>query len=219
MQVYIVEIAEHLLPIADIEVSKRIERIFKQKGIKYYLNNGIEKLENKTVILKTGENITPDFILLATGREPICEPCDSGIILGDACGEIQLAHYAIHQAKEQVLGIKYNKTLTPSIIYGEPEIAWVGMREQECDNSFTIKKLPITALGKAWCDDATEGFIKVITKNKLIVGVHIVSKEASALIHTFLIAMQNKLNIQNIKEICFAHPTYSEGIFELLLSL
>ena len=219
VQVYIVEIAEHLLPIADIEVSKRIERIFKQKGIKYYLNNGIEKLENKTVILKTGENITPDFILLATGREPICEPCDSGIILGDACGEIQLAHYAIHQAKEQVLGIKYNKTLTPSIIYGEPEIAWVGMREQECDNSFTIKKLPITALGKAWCDDATEGFIKVITKNNLIVGVHIVSKEASALIHTFLIAMQNKLNIQNIKEICFAHPTYSEGIFELLLSL
>ncbi len=76
--------------------------------------------------------------------------------------------------------------------------------------------LPITALGKSWCDEATDGFIKLIVKNKQILGAHIVSKEASALIHEVLIAMQNGVTTDKLREVCFAHPTYSEGIFELV---
>ena len=79
--------------------------------------------------------------------------------------------------------------------------------------------LPVTALGKAWCDDATDGFIKLIIKDNLIYGAHIVSKEASSLIHTVLAFMQNKIKIEDIKQICFAHPTYSEGIFDILAGL
>ena len=219
VEVHIIETKEHLLPIADIEVSKRIERIFKQKGIKFYLNSGIDSIDNYTAILKNGDRISPDFILSAAGRVPVQTDSYCENILGDACGEIQLAHFAIHQAKELALGIPYDKNLTPSVIYGEPEIAWLGCREQDCDDTFTIKKLPVTALGKAWCDDAPEGFIKVIIKDNKIYGAHIVSKEASALIHTFLIAMQNNLNLNDLKKCCFAHPTYSEGIFELIINL
>ena len=76
--------------------------------------------------------------------------------------------------------------------------------------------LPISALGKAWCDDSTDGFIKLITLDDCIVGAHIVSKEASALIHEILIAMQNKITVSELKKVCFAHPTYSEGIFEAI---
>ena len=76
--------------------------------------------------------------------------------------------------------------------------------------------LPITALGKSWCDDATEGFIKIISKNNKILGAHIISKEASALIHQILIAMQNNITVDALKKTCFAHPTYSEGILETL---
>ena len=71
-------------------------------------------------------------------------------------------------------------------------------------------------MGKAWCDNSIEGFIKVITKENKIYGAHIISKEASALIHTFLVAMENNLSINDLKKCCFAHPTYSEGIYELL---
>ena len=84
------------------------------------------------------------------------------------------------------------------------------------DESYSISKLPITALGKSWCDDATDGFIKIITKNNLIYGAHIISKEASSLIHILLTAIQNKITLSEIKEMCFAHPTYAEGIFELI---
>lgn len=217
VEVSIVEMAEHLIPLADIEVSKRVERIFKQKNVKFYLNDCVEKIENRTLHLKSGVSLTPDFVLVAVGREPVTLDCAADNVLGDACGEIQLAHFAIHQAKEKTLGIPFDKKLVPAVIYGEPEIAWVGLREQDCDETYSKSTLPITALGKAWCDDATDGFIKLITKEGFIKGAHIVSKEASSLIHIILTAMQNNLKSDDLKKICFAHPTYSEGIFDILL--
>ena len=219
VEVSIVEAAEHMLPLADTEVSKRVERIFKQKKVKFYLQNTVSEIKGRTVILKTGEEISPDFVLSAVGREPVKPDCPCETILGDACGEIQLAHYAIHQAQQFASKVPFDKNLTPSVIYGEPEIAWAGLREQDIDESYKKVMLPVTALGKAWCDDATDGFIKLIIKDNLIYGAHIVSKEASSLIHTVLAFMQNKIKIEDIKQICFAHPTYSEGIFDILTGL
>lgn len=219
VEVFVIETQEHLLPIADIEVSKRIERLFKKEGIKYFLNNRISQIKDQSVILQDGNVIEPDFVLVAAGREPVCADFNCDVVLGDACGEIQLAHYAIHQAKEYALKIPYDKSLIPSVIYGNPEIAWVGLREQDCDETYSKALLPVTALGKAWCDDATEGFMKIITKNNVIVGAHIISKEASSLIHILLTAIQNKLKADDLKKMCFAHPTYSEGIFDILLNL
>ena len=217
VEVSIVEMAEHLIPQADIEVSKRIERIFKQKRISFFLNDKIKKVDNKKVVLMSGKEHTPEKILVAVGRTPIYPECDCKSILGDACGEIQLAHYAIHQAKAEVLGIPFNKKLVPSIIYGEPEIAWVGIKEQDTDDSYQKNILPISALGKSWCDDCTDGFIKLITKENKIFGAHIVSKEASSLIHILITAMQNNIGVKDLQKICFAHPTYAEGIFDILM--
>jgi len=219
VEVSVVELAEHLCPLADIEVSKRLERLFKQQKINYYLNDCVEKIDNKHVTLKSGNNIQPDFVLCAIGRFPIKEEIDGITIIGDSCGEIQLAHYAIQQAKNIVFDCPCDKNLIPSVIYGEPEIAWIGLREQDCTDNCEKVTLPISALGKAWCDDATDGFIKLIINEDKIVGAHIVSKEASALIHEILIAMQNNISISKLKKVCFAHPTYSEGIFDALMRI
>ncbi len=216
VEVSLVEMAEHLIPLADVEVSKRVERIFKQKKIKFYLNDCVEKIENKIVTLKSGVVLEPEIILSAVGRIPVKPDFEGCAIIGDAFGKIQLAHYAIHQGVNILKDVDIDKELVPSVVYGEPEIAWVGLREQDCDESCKKVTLPITALGKSWCDDSTEGFIKLIEKDGFIVGAHIVSKEASALIHQILIAMQNKISTEKLKTICFAHPTYSEGIFETL---
>ena len=215
-EVTIVELAEKLIPPADIEVSKRVERIYKQKKIKFYLNDYIENVVDKTVTLKSGNSITAEIILVAAGREPICPTCNGIKVLGDSCGEIKLAHYAIHQAQEYTNSVSFNKKLTPSVIYGEPEIAWVGLREQDVDETYQKAMLPIVALGKSWCDDATDGFIKIITKDNKIVGAHVVSKEASTLIHILLLAIQMEIGVDRLKEICFAHPTYADGIFDLV---
>ncbi|MBE7711107.1 MAG: NAD(P)/FAD-dependent oxidoreductase [Cyanobacteria bacterium SIG31] len=221
VEVSIVEMAEHLIPLADTEVSKRVERIFKQRKIKFFTNDSIDKIENKIVTLKSGNIIQPDFILSAIGRVPIDETTTGIEALGDIRGEILLAHYAIQQGLNYANGenLSPDKNLIPSVIYGEPEIAWVGLREQDCPEECKKISLPITALGKSWCDDATEGFIKILTKEGYIIGAHIVSKEASALIQQLLIVMQNNIKIDDLKKVCFAHPTYSEGIFEAICRL
>lgn len=218
VEVTIVEMAEHLIPLADIDVSKRIERIFKQNKIKFYTNDCIDNILDKKVTLKSGAIIEPDFILMAVGRTPLEVPSEIKNILGDASAQIQLAHYAIQQGMNFINGkpTNLNKNLIPSVIYGEPEIAWVGLREQDCTDDCQKISLPITVLGKSWCDDATEGFIKIIAKDDKILGAHIVSKEASALIQQILITMQNDVKISKLREVCFAHPTYSEGIFETI---
>ena len=131
-----------------------------------------------------------------------------------------LANYAMLQAKSEILGIDINKTLVPSVIYGTPEIAWVGKREQDLkDDNYKKSVYPLRALGKAHCDNQLEGFIKILSMDDKIIGAHIISKEASALIHQILIAMENNTSINNLKEMCFAHPTYSEGIYESILGL
>ena len=218
VEVSLVEMAEHLVPLADIEVSKRVERIFKQNKIKFYLNDCIDNISDKKVTLKSGMVIEPDFVLMAVGRVPLEYPEAVKNLVGDVSGQIQLAHYAIQQGMSFVNGKSTNldKNLIPSVIYGEPEIAWVGLREQDCGEDCQKVSLPITALGKSWCDDATDGFIKIIVKDDKILGAHIVSKEASALIQQILIAMQNGVSVSQLKEVCFAHPTYSEGIFEAI---
>lgn len=221
VEVTIIEAAEHLLPLADVEVSKRIERIFKSKKIKMYLSNGVQKIEDKKVYLSSGDIIEPDSVLLAVGRKPVTdEKIDGVTYLGDVYGSIQLAHFAIKQAVAEIAGVEFDEKLVPSVVYGCPEIAWIGLREQDLEEG-TYKKanLLISALGKSHCDNCSDGFIKILSRNGKIIGAHVVSKEASSLIQEITIAMQNNIAIEDLKKVCFAHPTYSEGIFDCLFKL
>lgn len=214
----VAELAPHLLPLADIEVSKRIERNFKTNKIKFFTQTSIIEINGKKVTLTNGEVIEPEIILVAAGRVPNAgEKFDGVTYIGDVAGEIQLAHYAIKQAISEIDDIPFRKDLTPSVVYGSPEIAWVGKREQDLENTeFKKYNLLISALGKAQCDRETDGFIKILEQNGKIVGAHIVSQEASALIQQITIAIQNDITVTKLKEVCFAHPTYSEGLFEVL---
>ncbi len=217
----IVEVGKNLLPIADIEVSKRVERMFKMKKIKFFTETSVDKIEDGEVYLSNGETLRPECVLMSVGRVPMMGEKIEGVeYLGDASGGIQLAHVAIKQAIRSIDGVAFDETLVPSVIYGNPEIAWVGKREADLEpETYEKSMILISALGKSHCDNATEGFIKLLSQNGLIVGAHIVSKEASSLIHQVLIAIQNKIPAEKLKEVCFAHPTYSEGIFEALSAI
>ena len=226
VDVTVVEFAPHLLPNADVEVSKRLERIFKVGKIKYYTSTAVEKVEiiHNSVVkvyLSNGEILESHCVLLATGRKPVnCQRIDGVSYIGDVSGSIQLAHYAIRQALDEIGQVSYDEKLIPSVIYGCPEIAWAGLREQDlAEDSYKKSVFLISALGKSHCDNCTDGFVKILSSDGLIVGAHIVSKEASALIEQLIIAMQNKIPVEKLKETCFAHPTYSEGIFESLCNL
>lgn len=247
VDVTIIELAANLLPTSDLAVSDYIEKNFKSQKIKFYTQTTIEKIEDKTVFLSNKETLTPEVILLAAGRKPNLEfikadiKTEKGFIsvntnyqtnknniyaIGDVTGKLQLAHVASHQGiavveyilKNKPVEINYN--IVPSIIYGKPEIASIGLKEQDISSEEYQKfYFPLSILGKSAADDETDGFIKILSQNNVIKGVHIVSKEASSLIHNFSLPIKNEIPVSELEHLIFAHPTYAEGIFEALLGL
>lgn len=246
--VTVVELASKLLPQADTDVSKRLERLFKKEKIKYFTQTKIEKIENHDVILSNGQVLKPDMILCAIGREPVLPVCEGIEIekdgkfvkvnqnfqtnyknifaIGDINGKLQLAHSAQHQAIGVVdyivkgEDVHFDKNLVPSVIYGSPEIAWVGKTEEDLNaEDYKVSTFPVAALGKAQADDEIDGFLKVIEQNGKIAGAHAVMPEASSIIQQFALMMTGNIDVKLALKTVFAHPTYSEAVFESLLGL
>lgn len=246
--VTVVELASKLLPQADTDVSKRLERLFKKEKIKYFTQTKIEKIENHDVILSNGQVLKPDMILCAIGREPVLPVCEGIEIekdgkfvkvnqnfqtnyknifaIGDINGKLQLAHSAQHQAIGVVDyivkgdDVHFDKNLVPSVIYGSLEIAWVGKTEEDLNaEDYKVSTFPVAALGKAQADDEIDGFLKVIEQNGKIAGAHAVMPEASSIIQQFALMMTGNIDVKLALKTVFAHPTYSEAVFESLLGL
>ena len=233
--VTIVEKAENLLPLMDIDIQKRITRIFKQKRIKIYTGCGAKSFKQGVLTLDDGTTINTEKVLVATGRQKLLDErlkvnsdfttnYKNVYATGDlACGKM-LAHGASYQAHiviGKILGkniASYEDEKIPSVVYGTPEIASVGINEQDAPQNCKIYNLPISYLPKSWCDNKIDGFIKIISQNGVIKGAHIVSPEASSLIGQIQILMNKEVSIDEIKDMVFAHPTYSEGILEAVLN-
>lgn len=247
-EVTVVELAERLLPAADIDVSKRLDRLFKKNKIKFFTDTKVENVNNKTVTLSNGQILNPDMILCAAGREPVLPELsdlkldfDGKFVkvdnnfqtsvpniyaIGDLNGKMQLAHSAVHQAIGVVdfivdkKPVYFDKNKVPSVIYGSPEIAWIGKTEEMLSGvKYNVSNFPIAALGKAMADDEIDGFVKVLSFENKIVGAHVVSPEASSLIQQFALMIDNELITDDILKTVFAHPTYSEAVFEAILGL
>ena len=236
VKVTVVEMMNQLIPTADFEVSQRIERIFKKSRIDFYTQTTIEKIEGNKVFLSNGKEIEVEKILLGAGRSTDTQSVDDCFktsqenvyAIGDVNRVSMLAHSAMKQAEEIIDYIvdgkkpSFDRNLVPAVIYGTPEIASVGATEQQLqEKHIEYKKsfFPISALGKAYAEDKIDGFIKILASEDEILGAHIVSEEASALVQQIAIAMANKLAPKELHKVIFAHPTYSEGIGESILDL
>lgn len=236
VKVTLVEMLEKIIPTADYEVSERVVRLLKKSRIDFYTGTTVEKIQDKTITLSNGKNIDVDCVLLGAGRQTDTISVNDNFntetsniyAIGDVNRISMLAHSAIKQAENVidyiVTGKKstFNKNIVPAVIYGTPEIASIGYTEQQLqEEKINYKKsfFPISALGKAYADDKIEGFIKILATEEKILGAHIISEEASALVQQIAIAMANELSPKDLHKVIFAHPTYSEGIQESILDL
>jgi len=236
VEVTIVEKMPLLAPNMDIEVSKRLDRILKQNGIKVYKNDFIVSYDNNKILLNSGNEFNAEKILVAVGRKPVLPKNDKNIdlkiinkyeteyknlfVIGDSTGSGMLAHSASNDAVNVLNKILFNKDyeskLIPAIIYITPEIASVGVKEQEIDDGYEIKKLPVATLAKSWCDGVSDGVIKLIIKDNLIKGATVISNEASSLIPVIQAFIELKTPLSYIENFVFPHPSYSELISEVL---
>ncbi len=144
--------------------------------------------------------------------------------IGDVIGQPLLAHKAMAQGvyiAEKIAGEKNEKVsnVIPNCIYTEPELASVGLSEEQAKSmnyDIIISHFPLSAIGRTHTLGQIDGLIKVIADKKTdqILGFHILAPDASILINEITLAMNSRLKLTSIINTIHPHPTLSEAIQE-----
>ncbi|MGB9749831.1 MAG: dihydrolipoyl dehydrogenase [Caldisericia bacterium] len=219
----------------DFKLGVKIENIEKKNGkVSLLLENG-EVIETKKVLVSIGrkfntENIGLENIGIKTngGKIVVDEYLRTNIenhyAIGDVTGGLLLAHKAMKEgeiAAEIISGkeVKMDYRVIPWVIFSNPEIATVGLTEEEAKStgiSVVRGEFPFAANGKAVSSNSTDGFVKLIAKeeNHQIIGAQIIGNNASNLIGELTLAIKNNLKLEDISDTVHTHPTLSEVILE-----
>lgn len=144
--------------------------------------------------------------------------------IGDVNGREMLAHVAYEEAEVAVEnafgGTKaMDYSCVPKAIFTFPEIASVGLSEEEAKNqglAVKVGKFPMRGNGKALIMNETEGFIKFVAENETnqIVGIHICGPHASDLSGEASLALKMEATLEDIEAAIHAHPSVSEAMRE-----
>lgn len=200
------------------------------------------------------QNESFDKLIIAVGRRPnteglfseenALEMAEGGLIhVNDQCETSLPGIYAIgdtvrgpmlaHKGSEEGLMVaeligglhrSVNYELIPSVIYTQPEIAWVGKTEQQLSAAaveYNVGIFPFAASGRAQAVNETSGLVKIVSdaNTDRILGVHILGSHASELIAQAVIAMEFGSSAEDIALMMFAHPTFSEAFHEASLAV
>lgn len=217
---------------------KKIEKT--ENGFKVYFDKNGKDYE-----------VEAQHVLVALGREPVSKGLgfeEAGIemkkgsivvdenlmttaegifAIGDINGIALLAHAAEHQGVSVAEYIMEGKPVehvpVPNCIFTLPEIATIGLSEEELKaegKEYKTSKFMMGANGKALALGETDGMVKVITDmdNKLL-GVHIFGPHASDMIHEAILAINKGMTVEDIKSVMHAHPTLPEAFYEAVLGI
>jgi dihydrolipoamide dehydrogenase len=199
------------------------------------------------------ETLQADIVLVCIGRRPLVEGLGldkvgvkltahgriavdahlqtsvPGIYaIGDVIDGPMLAHKASEDGiacVETIAGQKghVDWNLVPSVIYTQPEVAWVGKTEEQLKAAavaYKVGKYPFTADPRSRANGATEGFVKVLADKATdkVLGVHIIGAEAGTMIAESVMAMEFSASAEDIGRVCHAHPTVNEATKEAALA-
>jgi len=145
--------------------------------------------------------------------------------IGDITGGPLLAHKAMKEgvvAAETIAGlpgIAYDPVAIPNCVYTDPEIATVGLSEEEAKAAgyeLRIGKFPLLASGRARTMNESDGLIKLIgdKKTDVLLGMHIIAPQAESLIGEGVIALEMGATLEDIGLSIHPHPTLTEGILD-----
>ncbi|MFA4983960.1 MAG: dihydrolipoyl dehydrogenase [Candidatus Omnitrophota bacterium] len=243
VRVGLMEKTTQLLPGMDREVARKIEVIFKKRGIEVMLQTdahnpqaGIDSYEKSLLCVGRKANssmagIEELGIALDRGRiitdERLKTSIDNIYAAGDCASTIMLAHLAAYQGELAVENMflqsreKYNISNIPSCVFTSPEIASTGLNEEDAARlaiPSEVHRFDFRGSGMAHILDETDGFIKIVSDKKSgrILGGVIIGPHATELIATVSLAVSASLTVSRIRGTIFAHPTISESLRETI---
>lgn len=143
--------------------------------------------------------------------------------VGDVVGPYQFTHTSSHQAWYAAVNALFGKfkkfkvdySVIPWATFTEPEVARVGINEQEAKEqniAYEVTRFDVAELDRAIADEEAHGFIKVLTKpgKDKILGVTIVGEQAGDLIAEYVMAMKHNIGLNKILGTIHIYPTLSE---------
>jgi dihydrolipoamide dehydrogenase len=200
-----------------------------------------------------GETIEADVVLVAIGRKPNTDGLGldniglavnqrgqietdhdfatsvSGVwAIGDVIPGPMLAHKAEDEGvavAENIAGLTgiVNHDVIPAVVYTHPEIASVGLTEEQAmaKGSVKVGKFPMMANSRAKANDDTDGFVKIVAdaETDRVLGVHIIASVAGTMIAQAAQAMEFGASSEDIAYTCHAHPTHSEAVKEAAMAV
>ncbi len=148
--------------------------------------------------------------------------------IGDVVKGAMLAHKAEEEGvfvAEQMAGQKphINYNLIPGVVYTWPEVAGVGLTEEqlkEQGRAYKTGKFPFKALGRARASMDMDGLVKVLADKETdeILGMHIIGARAADMIASGVTAMEFRASAEDVARMSHAHPTYMEAVKEACLA-
>jgi dihydrolipoamide dehydrogenase len=195
---------------------------------------------DKLVVAIGRRPYTKDLLAAGTGVEvdergfiKVDQECRTGAEGIWAIGDVVRGPMLAHKGKEEGVTVadhiagKYgevNYKTVPSVIYTAPEIAWVGLTEEQVKASgrpYKTGVFPFLASGRARAMEQAQGFAKLIAAqdDDEILGVHVVGPMAGELIAEAVLAMEYSASSEDLQRTIHAHPTLSEAIHEAALAV
>lgn len=148
--------------------------------------------------------------------------------IGDIVPGPMLAHKASAEGiatAEIIAGLpgEVNYDAIPAVIYTWPEVASVGLTEEQVKTRkipYCVGSFPFSGAGRARCMGETEGFVKIISHSKTdrILGVHIVGPRAADMIAECVLAMEFGAGSEDIARTVHGHPTFAEALQEAAMN-
>ena len=251
VQVTMIEGGTRILGIADAEVSAALARCLVGAGIEIRTSTHAASIARKvgrlSVTLADGEELHPDKVLFAVGRESNsedlglealgiqlgkhgCIPVDvdfrttvpTVFAAGDVVGPPALASVSVEQgrvAASIACGTPYAggaRWEPPSGIYTVPEVAWVGLTEEQAQARglrYEVGRANFTSNSRATIGGNSEGMVKIIfdPRDRRVLGVHAVTEIAAEIIHVAQAVIQLNGGLDYFVHTTFNVPTWSDA--------
>jgi dihydrolipoamide dehydrogenase len=209
--------------------------------LSYTDSQGSQSVAVDKVVVAIGRRpYTKDLLAPGTGVEldergfiKVDNECRTGAEGIWAVGDCVRGPMLAHKGKEEgcmvadLIAGRYaevNYKTVPSVIYTAPEIAWVGLTEEQVKASgraYKVGVFPFLASGRARAMEQAQGFAKIIAAHDddEVLGVHIIGPLAGELIAEAVLAMEYSASSEDIQRTIHAHPTLSEAIHEAALAV
>ncbi len=199
------------------------------------------------------ERLSADVVLVAIGRRPNTEglgcaeagvTIERGRVVVDdhfattvpgiyAIGDVVRGPMLAHKAEDEGVAVAellagqaghVNYGVIPAVIYTMPELASVGLTEDELKSAsvaYKVGKFPYTANGRARATRHTDGQVKVLADatTDRVLGVHIIGAGAGELIQEASVLMEFGGSAEDLARTCHAHPTMSEAVKEAAMAV